>query len=141
MGGKLLPEACADMQLPRARADGAGSGRQQPGHFVEGREDTKREFAKLWEINVIVRAMVLKWAFLEGTFTRCLYSISFPLQLQCPKGLKCIFCSLCCSQQLLVLHPVFQRCYSDNMRFFSQGARFSFSFSCPSTALPCLEGN
>lgn len=64
MGGKLLPEACADMQLPRARAEEQAPGGSKPGHFAEGREDPKREFAKLSEINVIVRVMVLKWAFL-----------------------------------------------------------------------------
>lgn len=110
------------------------------GQLVEGGEYTKREFAKLLGLNVSVRSYGPEW-----TIVNYLYSSFFPLQLRSPKGLKCIFWLPCCSQQLLVLLPVFQRCCSDNMRSFSQATCFTlhcFSFlsSYLSTALPCLEG-
>lgn len=56
MGGKLLPEACADMQLPEPGQTEQALGGSKPGQFVEGREDTKREFARLLDINVSVRS-------------------------------------------------------------------------------------
>ena len=80
-GGKLLPEACADMQLSSSmgRQSRLGEWASKPGQLTEWREDVKREFTKLLEMNVSIKndvpEILISWAILEQKISSCLCSI------------------------------------------------------------------